>query len=64
MITHGENGILVPPQNSKALNDAILKLLKDTSFREKVVSEGYTYAQNFSNEKIAKNLIEVYKKIV
>ena len=60
----GPGSIYIDPLNAEDIADAILKLLKDTSFREKVVSEGYTYAQNFSNEKIAKNLIEVYKKIV
>ena len=60
----GPASIYIDPENAEDLADAILKLLKDTSFREKVVSEGYAYAQNFTNEKIAKNLMEVYKKIV
>jgi glycosyltransferase involved in cell wall biosynthesis len=60
----GPASIYIDPENAEDFADAILKLLKDTSFREKVVSEGYTYAQNFTNEKIAKNLMEVYKKIV
>ena len=60
----GPASIYIDPENAEDLANAILKLLKDTPFREKVVSEGYTYAQNFTNEKIAKNLIEVYKKIM
>ncbi len=60
----GPASIYIDPENTEDLANAILKLLKDDPFREKVVSEGYTYAQNFTNEKIAKNLIEVYKKIV
>lgn len=60
----GPGSVYIDPVNAEELADAILKLLKDTPFREKVVSEGYTYAQNFTNEKIAKNMIEVYKKIV
>ena len=60
----GQGSVYIDPANAEELADAILKLLKDTPFREKVVSDGYAYAQNFTNEKIAKNLIEVYKKIV
>ena len=60
----GLASIYIDPENAEDLANAILKLLKDAPFRKKVVSEGYTYAQNFTNEKIAKNLIEVYKKIV
>jgi len=60
----GPGSVNIDPENAEDLADAILMLLRDTSFREKVVSEGYAYAQNFTNEKIAKKLIEVYKKIV
>jgi len=60
----GPGSVYIDPVNAEDLANAILKLLKDTAFSEKVVSEGYNYAQNFTNEKIANNLIEVYKKIV
>ncbi len=60
----GQGSVYIDPANAEELAETILKLLKDTPFREKVVSDGYAYAQNFTNEKIAKNLIEVYKKIV
>ena len=62
--TSGPGAVNIDPENAEELAETILKLLNDTPFREKVVSEGYTYAQNFTNEKIAKNLIDVYNKIV
>lgn len=60
----GPASVYIDPENAEDLAEAILKLLKSTPFREKVISEGYAYAQNFTRAKIAENLMGVYNKIV
>lgn len=60
----GPGSVYIDPENVDQLTNAISKLLEDNTLREKVINEGYAYAQNFTNEKIAKNLMGVYNKIV
>lgn len=60
-----ECGMLVPPQDPKALKDAIMKLLKNKKLREKMGKAGRKRAvENFSWPVAAKNTLEVYKKVI
>ena len=40
------------------------KLLTETELCQKIVKYGYEYAQNFNEERIAKNLMDVYTKTI
>ncbi len=42
IINHLDNGLLIPPQDSKALADALLTLLNNKSLSEKMGRNGYT----------------------
>lgn len=59
IITHGKNGILVPPANEKALAEATLKLLKDERLREQFSKEGMKRAEDFRIE----NILPQYEKL-
>jgi len=52
IITNGKNGILVPPQDEKALAEAILKVLQDDNLKSKLIEEGRKRAQDFDIHKI------------
>lgn len=41
IISNGEDGIIVPPENSNALADAILKLAADNELRDTIAAKGY-----------------------
>lgn len=60
----GPATIYIDPENDEEMADKIMNLLEDDTLREKVINKGYAYAQNFTDEKIAKNLIKVYNKIL
>lgn len=46
LITHEENGILVPPENPEKLVKAINHLLNDKEILEKLAENGYQYVTN------------------
>jgi len=52
IITHGVNGLLVPPADEATLAEAILRLLGDSALRERLSQNGRVRAQDFSAEKI------------
>ena len=62
-VQNNKNGILVEPENSLELSNAIVKLLNDSELREKLGQSGY----NFVNEEcncvsMAKNSLNLYEK--
>jgi len=64
-VQNNKNGILVEPENSLELSNAIMKLLNDTGLREKLGLSGY----NFVNEEcncvsMAKNSLKLYESIL
>ena len=64
-VQNNKNGILVEPENSFELSNAIMKLLNDTELREKLGLSGY----NFVNEEcncvsMAKNSLKLYENIL
>ena len=60
-ISHNENSLLVEPENSTQLADAILKLLSDDLLLEKLGNSGYTHVLNVANsKKMAENTLNLY----
>ena len=64
-VQNNKNGILVEPENSLELSNAIVKLLNDSELREKLGVSGY----NFVNEEcncvsMAKNSLKLYEDIL
>lgn len=41
IITHGQNGFLIPPKKPEAISNAIIYLLKNEEARERLVENGY-----------------------
>ena len=64
-VQNNKNGILVEPENSLELSNAMMKLLNDTELRERLGLSGY----NFVNEEcncvsMAKNSLKLYEDIL
>jgi phosphatidylinositol alpha-mannosyltransferase len=64
VVTHGEEGLLVPPKDSHKLAQALLTLLKDKALRQKMGEKGRLTAQNYSWEQIAKRVFDYYLKAI
>jgi phosphatidylinositol alpha-mannosyltransferase len=64
VVTHGDEGLLVPPKDSKKLAEALLTLLKDKTLRQQMGEKGKLKAQNYSWEQIAKRVFDYYLKAI
>jgi glycosyltransferase involved in cell wall biosynthesis len=64
LITHGENGLLVPPGDASALAEAIAKLYSDPRLRETIAACNKIKAREFLPMNMARRYLEVYGEIV
>ena len=65
IIDHGENGLLVPLKDEKALSLAIELLLKNKSFSKKIGKNARKKVlKNFDEKIIIKKTLEIYEKII
>lgn len=60
VLTHGVEGLLVPPKNDSALADAIELLLKDPALRVEMAANGRRKADEFRWERVAKRVLDYY----
>jgi glycosyltransferase involved in cell wall biosynthesis len=63
IIQHGENGLLVPPNDPQQITDAINKLLADKDLREKLSTKAHEFIiKNFSWDALLPQYLELYKQ--
>jgi L-malate glycosyltransferase len=65
VVSDGESGILVPPRDDRALADAIVRLLKEPTLRERMGAAGMSLANTrFSAERMVAETLDVYADVV
>jgi len=65
VVKHGENGILVPPNNAVRLAEGIQYLLDNENVRKKFGENGRKWiVNNFSSDIIAKRLFQIYEALM
>jgi len=65
IIEDNENGILIEPENSEAIAEALKKLVKSESLREKLGKRGLEIVKSrFSAKKMAEEYGKIYDKII
>lgn len=65
IIIDGENGLLVPPSDPKALAEKIKLLLSDKSLAARLAVSGKeTIIKNFTLEKMVKGLTDIYCEVI
>lgn len=63
IITHGVDGWLIPPQDSNALRDSLVKLLENKELRKNLASRGYeTVCKRFSVKRMVSDFDNLYKQ--
>jgi len=60
----GDAGILVPPQDEKALTNALQKLINDSNLQEELSSRGPERASQFTWKRTAQETIKVYQSVL
>ena len=61
--TGGEDSIYINPLSVSDITSAITKITTDTNLRKTMIEEGYNYAQNFTDKKVAGNLQKIYTSL-
>ena len=64
VLTHGQEGLLVPPKNDRGLAQALLRLMSDDSLRRQMGDRGLVTAQEYNWEKVARRVFGYYEKIL
>ena len=60
VITHGREGLLVPPKDEAALADALAALLKDAALRRRLGATGAMAVQEYRWERVARRVMDCY----
>ncbi|MFH1008021.1 MAG: glycosyltransferase [Candidatus Latescibacterota bacterium] len=63
-VRDGENGFLVPPRNPKALSEAICRLLKDRSLRERFGRAGRIAVRRFDIRETVRQTTAIYADLL
>jgi glycosyltransferase involved in cell wall biosynthesis len=62
VITSGENGLLVEPEDSKAISDAVMRVFKDVDLRNGITGKGFTFfAEKFDSRVMTTRYEELYR---
>ena len=64
VVTNGEEGLLVPPMNHRALANTLLILLKDKQKRLQMGQKGIVTASKYSWEDVSRRVLDYYGKIL
>ncbi len=65
IITHGKNGLLVPPKESDSLAHSIIYLLSNPGEAARLAANGYSFVQQyFSAERMIQETLEIYHEIL
>ena len=62
VVTHGKDGLLVPPMDHHALAHALRTLLKDKELREQMGKKAIVTASNYSWEDVSRRVLAYYEK--
>ncbi len=62
IINHGENGILVPPEDAGTLSRALKRVIEDGNLAKQIAERGYqTVREKFTWEKVLQQMEDVYQ---
>lgn len=64
LVTHGESGLLVPPGNSVALAEGVLRLVADRDLRERLSTAAIVEAAKYDDRVLCNRLLDLYEQTV
>ena len=59
----GEGALYIDPMNTEQMADAMMRIAKDDNQRNNLITKGLQHAQNFTQQKCAKAVMDVYKNL-
>lgn len=64
VVTDGQDGILVPPNDPAAISEAVLTLIKDHRLREAMGQQGLLKAPQYSWGSVAEQIVQCYRRVL
>ena len=64
VVTHGVEGLLVPPKDEEKLAQALISLMADQSLRQQMGARGKLTAQEYGWERIAQRVLDYYIRVL
>ena len=64
VITHGEEGLLVPPGDDEKLALTLVHLLADEPMRERLAAQGLVTANRYSWKRISQRVMSYYERLL
>ncbi|MDZ4246039.1 MAG: glycosyltransferase family 4 protein [Dehalococcoidia bacterium] len=64
VVTHGEEGLLVPPKDTGKLADALVSLLNNETLRRQMGDKGKAKAQEYGWERVARKVFDYYVTVL
>jgi len=61
VVVDGDNGLIVPPRDSRALHDAILRVARDVHLRERLAARGPSSIARFSVARMVRGHLDLYE---
>ena len=64
LVTHGVEGLLVPPREDEILTQALISLLSDESLRQQMGDKGKIKAKDYNWKNLAQRIVDCYTRIL
>ena len=64
VVTHGDEGLLMPPKDSRELARALILVMRDETLRQQMGARGVIKARKYSWEQIAQKVFEYYVRVL
>jgi len=64
IVTHGVDGLLVPPKDGEVLAQALISLMTDESLRQQMGARGRVKALEYSWENVAQKVLNYYVRVL
>ncbi len=65
LVSHGQNGLLVPPEDPEALSNAMAQLLADAELRRVMGQHGRSFVQrHYTWERQGERFLDLYRKVL
>ena len=64
VLSDGVEGLLVPPKDEKSLAQALIKLLRDETLRQKMGANGLVKAKEYDWDNIVRRLLDYYSEVI
>ncbi len=64
VVTHGQDGLLVPPRDSRGLARALISVMSNEELRQRMAARGRLTAEHYSWERVSQKVLDYYQQVL